>query len=232
MRTWIGCHDSWGARECGYGLWRKLVNLGFGLVALVCVHATAAATTRIVALGDSLTAGFGLSSLDEAFPARLQIWLKSHGVDAVVTNAGVSGDTSAGGLARLDWSLSEPADVVLVELGANDALRGTDPKETYKNLDEILSRLRERHVKVLLLGMQAPANWGADYRESFDAIFPKLAEQHHVLLYPFFLDGVALDPALNQQDGLHPNERGVAAIVDRVGPYVLRLLGAAGASSG
>ena len=232
MRRWIGCKDSSRARECGYGLWRKLVNLALALFALVWLASPASATTRIVALGDSLTAGFGLPSLDEAFPARLQIWLKGHGVDAEVINAGVSGDTSAGGLARLDWSLADPADAVLVELGANDALRGTDPKETYKNLDEILSRLDQRHVKVLLLGMEAPANWDADYREAFRAIFPELADRHHVLLYPFFLDGVALDPALNQEDGLHPTERGVDAIVDRVGPYVLRLLGAAGTGSG
>ncbi|HLJ20911.1 MAG TPA: arylesterase [Stellaceae bacterium] len=199
---------------------------------MIWLSSPAGATTRIVAFGDSLTAGFGLPSLEQAFPARLQIWLKNHGVDAIVTNAGVSGDTSAGGLARLDWSLGEPADAVLVELGANDALRGTDPKETYKNLDEILSRLDQRHVKVLLLGMEAPANWGADYQAAFHAIFPELAERHHVLLYPFFLDGVALDPALNQEDGLHPNERGVDVIVDRVGPYVLRLLGAAGTGNG
>jgi acyl-CoA thioesterase-1 len=121
---------------------------------------------------------------------------------------------------------------VLVEFGANDALRGVDPKETYKNLDEILSRLDQRHEKVLLLGMEAPANWGADYRVAFQAIFPALAEQHHVLLYPFFLDGVALDPALNQPDGIHPNARGVEAIVRGVGPYVLRLLGAATTGNG
>lgn len=232
MRSWTGFNDSSGARESGYGLWRKLVNLGLALGVLAWLHSPAAAATRILAFGDSLTAGLGLPSLDESFPARLQIWLKSHGVDAEVTNAGVSGDTSAGGLARLAWSLAEPADAVLVELGANDALRGVDPKETHKNLDEILTRLDQRHVKVLLLGMEAPANWGADYRDAFHAIFPELAEQHHVLLYPFFLDGVALDPALNQEDGLHPNARGVEVIVDRVGPYVLRLLGAAAAGNG
>jgi acyl-CoA thioesterase-1 len=231
MRSWTGFNDSSGARESGYGLWRKLVNLGTVLLALACAAVPAGATTRIVALGDSLTAGYGLPS-EESFPVRLQAWLRDHGVDAVVTNAGVSGDTSAGGLARLDWSLAEPADAVLVEFGANDALRGVDPKETYRNLDEILGKLDQRHVKVLLLGMEAPGNWGADYRDAFHAIFPALAEQHRVLLYPFFLDGVALDPALNQDDGLHPNAHGVAAIVDRVGPYVLRLLGAATAGNG
>ncbi len=201
------------------------------LVALAGVASPAGATTHILALGDSLTAGYGLAT-EESFPVRLQAWLRDHGVDAEVTNAGVSGDTSAGGLARLDWSLAEPADAVLVELGANDALRGVDPKETYKNLDEILGKLDQRHLKVLLIGMEAPANWGPDYRKAFDAIFPTLAKQHHVMLYPFFLDGVALDPTLNQQDGLHPNARGVAVIVDRVGPYVLRLLGAAATGNG
>jgi acyl-CoA thioesterase-1 len=231
MRTWIGCNDSSSARESGYGLWRKLVNLGLALGVLACVGTPAGATTRILAFGDSLTAGFGLG-LEESFPVRLQAWLRDHGVEAEVTNAGVSGDTSAGGLARLDWSLAAPADAVLVELGANDALRGVDPKETYKNLDQILTRLDQRHEKVLLLGMESPANWGADYQGAFHAIFPALAEQHHVLLYPFFLEGVALDPALNQSDGLHPNARGVDVIVDRVGPYVLRLLGAAAAGNG
>ena len=221
-----------GAGKSGYGLWRKLVNLALELIAFAGLAAPAGATTHILALGDSLTAGFGLLSLEESFPARLQVWLREHGVDAELTNAGVSGDTSAGGLARLDWSLAEPADAVLVEFGANDALRGIDPKETYKNLDEILSRLDQRHEKVLLLGMEAPANWGADYRDAFHAIFPTLAGQHHVLLYPFFLDGVVLDPALNQPDGMHPNAQGVDVIVSRVGPYVLRLLGAAAAGNG
>jgi acyl-CoA thioesterase-1 len=231
MRTWIGCNDGKGARESGYGLWRKLVNLGLALLTLTCLATSANAATRILALGDSLTAGYGLSA-EDAFPVRLQAWLRDHGVAADVTNAGVSGDTSAGGLARLDWSLAQPADAVLVELGANDALRGVDPKETYKNLDEILSRLDQHHATVLLLGMMAPTNWGADYQQAFAAIYPALAERHHVLLYPFFLDGVALDPALNQPDGLHPNARGVEVIVDRVGPYVLRLLGAAAAGNG
>jgi acyl-CoA thioesterase I len=231
MRRWIGCNDAGDARQSGYGLWRKLVNLGLALLTLACFASPAGAAMRIVALGDSLTAGFGLA-VDESFPVRLQAWLRDHGLDAEVVNAGVSGDTSAGGLARLDWSLALPADAVLVEFGANDALRGIDPKETYKNLDEILSRLDRRHVKVLLLGMEAPANWGADYQSAFHAIFSALAERHHVLLYPFFLDGVALDSGLNQPDGMHPNTRGVDVIVGRVGPYVLRLLGSEAAGGG
>ena len=212
------------AGDCGYGLWRKLVNAGVALTALACVASPAVAATRIVALGDSLTAGFGVQP-EESFPTRLQLWLRDHGVEAEVVNAGVSGDTTAGGLARLDWTLSEPADAVLVEFGANDALRGIDPKDTYRNLDAILTRLSQRKLKILLMGMEAPANWGTEYWNAFHAIYPKLAEEHHVLLYPFFLDGVALQEKLNQPDGMHPNSRGVDVIVERVGPYVLRLLG-------
>ncbi|HTS94517.1 MAG TPA: arylesterase [Stellaceae bacterium] len=212
--------------ESGYGLWRKLVNLAAAaLIAFFVIGAAAAAPTRIVAFGDSLTAGYGVLP-EEAFPVRLQAWLHEHGVEAEVVNAGVSGDTSAGGLARLDWTLAEPADAVLVEFGANDALRGIDPQSTYESLDAILSKLEVRKVKVLLLGMKSPANWGREYQQSFDAIYPTLAERHHVLLYPFFLEGVVLDPNLNQGDMLHPNARGVEAIVAQVGPYVLRLLGA------
>jgi acyl-CoA thioesterase I len=187
--------------------------------------------TRIVALGDSLTAGYGLP-LEQSFPERLQAWLEVRGLDVQIVNAGVSGDTTAGGLRRLDWALSEPADAVLVELGANDELRGLDPKAAYDNLDQILTRLQARKLKVLLLGMKGLENWGADYAREFDAIYTRLAEKHHVLLYPFFLDGVALDPALNQPDGLHPNAAGVDVIVSRVGPYLLRLLDATPGGNG
>jgi acyl-CoA thioesterase-1 len=219
------------ARESGYGLWRKLVNAAVAVAAFAFLAGPAAAATRIVALGDSLTAGFGVLP-EESFPTRLQLWLRDHGAAAEVVNAGVSGDTTAGGLARLDWSLAEPTDAVLVELGANDALRGIDPKDAYRNLDAILTRLAERHLKVLLLGMEAPANWGTEYKTAFHDIYPALAEQHHVPLYPFFLDGVALQEDLNQSDGLHPNARGVDVIVERVGPYVLRLIGADPAGPG
>ena len=205
-----------------------MLGAAIGLLPVVCPAAGAAgAPIRIVALGDSLTAGYGLPEAD-AFPVRLQAWLKSHGLDAQVVNAGVSGDTTAGGLARLDWSLAGEVDAVLVELGANDALRGLDPGEAKGNLDAILTRLEERKLPVLLLGMRSPANWGKDYRDDFDAIYPELARAHHLPLYPFFLDGVALQQDLNQPDGLHPNARGVQVIVDRVGPYVLRLLGKTG----
>jgi acyl-CoA thioesterase I len=191
--------------------------------AAVAAPAPARAGTRILALGDSLTAGFGLPT-GEGFTARLEARLKADGADARIANGGVSGDTSTGGLARLDWALADHPDVVLLELGANDALRGIDPKLTYDNLDKILARLKESGAKVLLLGMRAPPNWGRDYQQEFDAIYPRLAQKYAVPLYPFFLDGVATDPALNQEDGIHPNPAGVAVIVSRIAPYVERLL--------
>ncbi|HEX9489425.1 MAG TPA: arylesterase [Stellaceae bacterium] len=201
----------------------------FSLIALLSIgvatgaRGEAQASPRILALGDSLTAGFGLSP-KESFPARLQAKLAAAGVDAQVVNGGVSGDTSAGGLARLDWALADHPDVVLVELGANDALRGIDPQLTYANLDKILTRLKAVGAKVMLLGMRAPPNWGRRYQAQFDAIFPDLATKHHVPLYPFFLDGVALDPALNQSDGLHPTARGADIIAERIAPLVAHLL--------
>ncbi len=217
-----------------YGDVRAVVNIAnrlraFSLIALLSIgvatgaRGEAQASPRILALGDSLTAGFGLSP-KESFPARLQAKLAAAGVDAQVVNGGVSGDTSAGGLARLDWALADHPDVVLVELGANDALRGIDPQLTYANLDKILTRLKAVGAKVMLLGMRAPPNWGRRYQAQFDAIFPDLATKHHVPLYPFFLDGVALDPALNQSDGLHPTARGADIIAERIAPLVAHLL--------
>ncbi len=213
-----------------YGRRRILVNrvLALAVVTLLSVLGaapSAAALTRIVAFGDSLTAGYGLPR-DQAFPARLAARLKHDGYDIEMQNAGVSGDTSSGGLARLDWTLRDHPDLVLLELGANDALRGTDPKLTRANLDAILARLASRHIKVLLIGMKAPGNWGPAYQKSFDAIYPDLARKYDVALYPFFLDGVALDEKLNQADMLHPNAAGVAVIVGRIAPVVERLLGA------
>lgn len=193
------------------------------LLSLPVAGGEAQAATRILALGDSLTAGFGLAP-QEAFPVRLQAKLAAAGVEAQVVNGGVSGDTSAGGLARLDWALADHPDLVLVELGANDALRGIDPRLTYANLDRILTRLKAAGAKVVLLGMRAPPNWGRSYQTQFDAIFPDLATKHHVPLYPFFLDGVALDPALNQSDGLHPTAQGADIIAGRVAPLVVRVL--------
>ena len=178
---------------------------------------------RILAFGDSLTAGLGLNP-DAAFPARLEAVLRSDGIDARVINGGVSGETTAGGVARLDWALGDHPDLVILELGANDALRGIDPKLAYANLDKILTRLKASGAKVLLTGMLAPPNWGRDYQQEFAAIFPTLADKYHVPLYPFFLDGVAMDPSLNQPDGLHPNAEGAAVIATKLAPYVERLL--------
>jgi acyl-CoA thioesterase I len=177
----------------------------------------------IVALGDSLTAGFGVRSGD-AFPAKLQRALVAKGMDVRIINAGASGDTMSGGLARLDWSVADGAEGVIVELGANDALRGTDPAVTRKALDAILRRLGERKIPVLVCGMLAPRNMGAEYASAFDAIFPDLASQYGAILYPFFLDGVAGNPKLNQPDGLHPLASGVDVIVDQVLPDVERLI--------
>jgi acyl-CoA thioesterase I len=181
------------------------------------------APVRIVALGDSLTAGFGLPP-EATFPARLEVALRARGLAAEVTNAGVSGDTVSGGLARLDWSVPEGTHAVIVELGANDALRGVDPAVTRSALDAILRRLGERHIAVLLTGMRAPPNMGADYVRAFDAVFPALAAAHDVVFDPFFLDGVAADRALNQPDGLHPTAGGVEAIVRRILPKAEELV--------
>lgn len=193
-------------------------------MAFVVRAAAADAATRILVFGDSLSAGFGLAP-EQAFPVRLAARLKADGFTVEMANGGISGDTTSGGLARLDWALGNHPDIVLLELGANDALRGIDPSLARSNLDAMLARLTAAHVKVLLIGMRAPGNWGADYRKSFDAIYPALAQKYGVPLYPFFLEGIALDEKLNQPDGLHPNEAGVAAIVMRIAPYVERLLG-------
>jgi acyl-CoA thioesterase-1 len=178
---------------------------------------------RIVALGDSLTAGYGLAG-NEAFPVRLQRALAAKGIATEIANAGVSGDTASGGLARLDWSVPEGTDAVIVELGANDSLRGIDPKVTRGALDALLRRLGERHIPVLLCGMLAPRNLGAEYGAAFNAIYPDLAKAYGAILYPFFLDGVAADPKLNQRDWLHPTAAGVDVIVDRILPAIERLM--------
>ncbi len=182
-----------------------------------------AAPIKILALGTSLTQGYGLPPGTE-FTVQLQAALKKDGIDAVVTNAGVSADTSAGGLARLDWSLADHPDAVILELGSNDMLRGIAPSETEKNLRAILTKLKAAHVKVLLTGMHAQRNLGAEYVKEFDPIYPRLARDFPVLFYPFFLDGVALNPKLNQADGMHPNPAGVKVIVARMLPYVKKLV--------
>lgn len=186
-----------------------------------------AAPLRLLALGDSLTAGYGLPA-EQGFAPRLEEALKNRGFDVKVMNAGVSGDTTAGGLARLDWALSQGADAVMVELGANDMLRGLPAKDAERNLDQMIRRLKERGLPVLLLGMKAQANLGSDYAREFDPIYAKLAKKHGIALYPFFLEGVVLSADLNQPDGLHPNAKGVEVIVARLLPHVQKLLGQAG----
>jgi len=193
-------------------------------MALVTTYPWAAERiVNIVAFGDSLTAGYGLA-VNEAFPAQLQRALSAKGLAVNVVNAGVSGDTTAGGLARLDWSVPDGTDAVILELGANDALRGFDPAVTRKALDTMLRRLQERKISVLLCGMVAPPNMGAEYGRAFNAIYPDLAAQTGAILYPFFLTGVAADSKLNQRDGLHPTAAGVAVIVDRILPQVEELI--------
>jgi len=180
---------------------------------------------KMVVLGDSLSAGLGLSA-SAAFPARLKQSLKIKGIDVDMINAGVSGDTSSGGRDRLDWSIPPGTDAVILELGANDALRGTDPKVTRAALTDILARLKARKVAVLLCGMLAPPNYGSDYSARFNAIYPDLAKSFGVPLYPFFLEGVAADARLNQADGLHPTAEGVDVIVKNILPTVEAFLGA------
>ncbi len=181
----------------------------------------------IVAMGDSLMAGYNLAA-DASFPAQLEARLRADGIGATVINAGVSGDTSAGGLARLDWALASTKggnpDLVILEFGGNGALRGIDPAVTRGNLDEMLSILRGRNINVLLVGMRAPPNMGREFREEFDTIFPDLAAIYGVALYPFFLEGVMLQPELKLQDGIHPNREGVAVMVEGVAPMVEELL--------
>ena len=198
--------------------------LTFGLLIGAGAGQALAAPVKILALGTSLTQGYGLPPGTE-FSVQLQAALKRAGIDAVVTNAGVSGDTSAGGLARLDWSLAARPDVAIIELGSNDMLRGLPPEQTEKNLRAILTRLKAAKVKVLLTGMKAQRNLGSEYVKAVDAIYPRLAKQQGVLFYPFILDGVALNSKLNQADGMHPNPDGVKVIVARILPLVKTLVG-------
>jgi acyl-CoA thioesterase-1 len=178
---------------------------------------------RILVLGDSLASGYGLEA-GQSFPAQLEEVLRDAGHEVRILNAGIAGDTTAGGLARLDWSLAAKPHAVIVELGGNDGLRGVDPRSTHANLDAILTRLKSRNIPVLLTGMIAPSNMGRDYGEAFNAVFPNLAERHGVAFYPFILEGVAGRRDLNQDDGIHPNKSGVTIMVDRLVPHVVRLL--------
>lgn len=197
------------------------VLIGFGLPSRAAAEPTK--PVHIVAFGDSLFSGFGLKR-ENAFPAQLEKTLKARGHNVEVTNAGVAGDTTAAGLARLDWSIPKNADAVILEFGANDALRGIDPKVTRANLEKMIAAFKARNIPVLLVGMRSPANWGESYADDFDAIFPELAREHGLILYPFLLDGVVLNVKLNQDDGIHPNRKGVAEIVKRITPAVEELI--------
>jgi acyl-CoA thioesterase-1 len=199
-----------------------LALIGAGLLMEPAVAQTATPSSRpikMVVLGDSLSAGLGLAA-SAAFPARLQKSLKINGIDVDMINAGVSGDTASGGRDRLDWSVPEGTEAVILELGANDALRGIDPKVTRAALSDILTRLKARKIAVLLCGMVAPPNYGADYSAQFNAIYPELAKAFQVPLYPFFLEGVAADAKLNQADGLHPTAEGIDRVVKNILPTV------------
>jgi acyl-CoA thioesterase-1 len=192
---------------------------------LVATAGTAASErpVKVVALGDSLMAGYQIAA-NAAFPARLQIALKAKGFNVEIANAGVSGDTASGGLARLDWSVPDGTDAVIVELGANDMLRGIDPKVTRAALDKIVTRLKQRGIAVLLCGMRAAPNYGPEYEKAFNAIYPELASTHGVVFYPFFLNGIATEAKLNQHDGIHPTAAGVEMIVTRIMPKVEELI--------
>ena len=193
-----------------------------GLIAISPGNAWAKPPT-LLALGDSLTAGYGLEPT-EAMPVKLQSALQAEYPELKIINAGVSGDTAADGLSRVDWALTDDVTAVLVELGANDALRGLDVAQTEAALDAILAKVKARDLPILLLGMKAPPNLGAQYQSQFEAIFPRLAAKYNALLYPFYLDGVAADRNLNQPDGIHPNAKGVDVIVVRLAPKVKELL--------
>ncbi|HWZ07815.1 MAG TPA: arylesterase [Bradyrhizobium sp.] len=207
----------------------RMLILGLALIGAEPAFAQASAAIgakpiKMVVLGDSLSAGFGLAGSD-AFPAKLQKALKARGIPVEMINAGVSGDTTSGGRDRLDWSVPEGTRAVIVELGANDALRGTDPAVTRAALSDIVTRLRARGIAVLLCGMLAPPNYGNDFAARFNAIYPDIAKSSGVPLYPFFLKGVAADARLNQADGMHPTAEGVEIIVNNILPTVEAFLG-------
>lgn len=218
-----------------YGSFARLRNHSFVmLLALVATLPAAAAPLQVIALGDSLTQGFGLPPEDGLVP-QLQAWLQAHGHDLTVLNAGVSGDTSAGGRARIDWTLAGGGDAIIVELGGNDLLRGIDPAATRDNLEAILKAASARGLPILLIGLSAPGNFGADYQAEFDAIYPDLAAKYHAMLVPNFFapltagtDRTAAMKADMQDDGIHPNAAGVKIIVDALGPKVVQLLAEVG----
>jgi acyl-CoA thioesterase I len=206
-----------------YGRFAAVVNSLLLVLLLGCAAHAQGGPVRLAVLGDSLAAGFGVKP-EQSFPARLEAALKAQGRNVAVLNQGVSGDTSAGGLDRLDWMLADKPDIVLVELGANDALRGIDPTVTEKNLSAIVEKLKGAGVTVWLAGMLAPRNLGSDYVAAFDGLYKRIADKYDLPLYPFILDGVAQDPALNQGDGMHPNPRGAQIVADRLLPFVTKNL--------
>lgn len=220
--------NSDGAVERRYGLFMHIAVLMLGLMTIATTPSLqaqpAAKPIKLVVLGDSLSAGLGLPAQD-SFPAKLKKSLQDKGIAVDMTNAGVSGDTSSGGRDRLDWSVPEGTDGVIVELGANDALRGVDPDLTRAALTDIVQRLKARKIAVMLCGMLAPPNYGADYAARFNSIYPDLAKKFDVLLYPFFLEGVAADAKLNQADGIHPTAAGVDIIVGNIMPTAEAFLG-------
>lgn len=199
------------------------VNMAVPVVSGRAHAETSGGVVHIVALGDSLTAGLGLGPR-QALPAVLQGLLKAKGYQVEIQNAGVSGDTTAGGLARLDWAVPNGAQAVILALGANDMLSGLDVGRAEANLEAIIKRLKTRHIAVLLVGMRASRTLGDDYANAFDRMYPRLAEKYGLILYPFLLDGIALDPKLNQPDGIHPTAEGVRLIAERMLPSVVRLL--------
>jgi acyl-CoA thioesterase-1 len=200
---------------------KRNVAAAFILFLAICgtISSARAEPFKIVGFGDSLMAGFGLGP-GEGFTDKLQAALRARGHDVTIANAGVSGDTSSGGLSRLDWSVPDGTQLVILELGANDMLRGVSPGIAEKNLDDMLAKLKQRKIAVLLAGMRAAPNLGAGYQNAFDAIYPKLAQKYGAPLYPFFIDGVAGQPGLQLEDGLHPNAEGVERMVERILPTV------------
>lgn len=201
----------------------RTLAAALSLALMMMAEPAPAKTPTILAFGDSITAGFGLPP-EASLPVRLEARLNQDGIAVRVVNAGVSGDTTAGGLARLDWALADKPDVVLLELGGNDVLRGIDPAAVRANLEAMIAKIQASGAKLVLLGMQAPPNWGEQYQRDFDRIFPELAHAHDLPLSKFFLEGVATIPDMNQPDGVHPNERGVAVIVDHVAPLLEQVL--------
>jgi len=221
-----GIANPYGEAMTLFQSFRRLASPGCVAITLGSVLFATPSTAepiRIVMLGDSLTAGYGLPPGQE-LPVRLEAALQARGHEAVIENAGVSGDTAQGGLARLDWSVPEETDAVIIALGANDVLRGIKPEVTRSALTQIIERLKARRIQVMLAGMLAPRNYGPGFAKAFDSIFPDLARTYDLVYYPFILDGVALDAALNQPDGIHPNAKGVSAMAERMVPVVEELL--------